>query len=290
MATKLHNQMSGADLHPNAIDGTTGTELTPASQNTYDGRYLRAIGGTITPVANSTTTLKVTKADGTTSVVTLDTTNTRLGIGTGAPLSNLHLTSGQDGTTFTSASMAFGFSTTRNVRKRYPRARCRSGRLAVVVVEQAAEPVAAAHRPVPHGCRERHRAPLRKALVRAGLVVVGGVLGQHAAQVRLAGDEQVVEALLARGADPARRVGVRVGGAIRRADNRHALRREEGVESRREFCIAVVDQVANRRPALLARPGAAARLLGNPGGGRVSRAAGEVAVSATSRIRASLGM
>lgn len=31
MATKLHNQMTGADLHPNAIDGTTGTELTAPS-------------------------------------------------------------------------------------------------------------------------------------------------------------------------------------------------------------------------------------------------------------------
>jgi len=31
VATKLHNQMTGADLHPNAIDGTTGTELTAPS-------------------------------------------------------------------------------------------------------------------------------------------------------------------------------------------------------------------------------------------------------------------
>jgi len=31
--------MTGADLHPNAIDGTTGTELTVASQNTYNSRY-----------------------------------------------------------------------------------------------------------------------------------------------------------------------------------------------------------------------------------------------------------
>ncbi len=44
--------MTGADLHPNAIDGTTGTELTVASQTTYDTRYVRTIGGTVTPTAN----------------------------------------------------------------------------------------------------------------------------------------------------------------------------------------------------------------------------------------------
>ncbi len=75
VATKLHNQMTGADLHPNAIDGTTGTELTPASQATYDGRYVRTIGGTVTPTVNGTATLRVTKQDGTTTVIAVDTTN-----------------------------------------------------------------------------------------------------------------------------------------------------------------------------------------------------------------------
>jgi hypothetical protein len=36
MATKLHSTLTGSDLHPNKIDGTTGTELTVASQNAYD--------------------------------------------------------------------------------------------------------------------------------------------------------------------------------------------------------------------------------------------------------------
>jgi hypothetical protein len=89
VATKLHNLMSGADLHPNAIDGTTGTELTVASQTTYDGRYVRTIGGTVTPTSNSTTTLKVTKADGTTQVFNVDTTNGRVGIGTISPKASL---------------------------------------------------------------------------------------------------------------------------------------------------------------------------------------------------------
>jgi len=89
VATKLHNQMTGADLHPNAIDGTTGTELTPSSQAAYDSRWLRTTGGTVTPTNNSTTTLKVTKADGTTQIFDIDTTNARVGVGTVAPTAKL---------------------------------------------------------------------------------------------------------------------------------------------------------------------------------------------------------
>jgi len=84
--------MTGPDLHPNAIDPTTGTELTVASQTTYDRRWLQTIGGTITPTSNSTTTLKVTKADGTTQVFDIDTTNARVGVGTNAPDATLKVT------------------------------------------------------------------------------------------------------------------------------------------------------------------------------------------------------
>jgi len=92
VATKLHNQMTGADLHPNAIDPTTGTELSVASQAAYDSRYARTTGATITPTSNSTTTLKVTKADGTTQVFDIDTTNARVGLGTTTPRSLLDVT------------------------------------------------------------------------------------------------------------------------------------------------------------------------------------------------------
>jgi len=83
VATKLHNQMTGADLHPNALDGTTGTELSVASQTTYDGRYARTIGATITPTANGATTFVVNRQDGTTAVLVVDTTNNRLQVGNG---------------------------------------------------------------------------------------------------------------------------------------------------------------------------------------------------------------
>jgi len=94
VATKQHNQMTGADLHPNKIDATTGTELTLPSQTTYDGRYARTTGATITPAANGATTVQVTKQDGTTSVFDVDTTNARVGITTSAPGYTLSLGQG----------------------------------------------------------------------------------------------------------------------------------------------------------------------------------------------------
>jgi len=120
--------MTGADLHPNAIDGTTGTELTAPSLTTLDGRWLKKTGGTITPTANGTATLQVFKQDGTTkhmvislarfagrfwrynwktlldktcrtsehmlSVLDIDTTNARVGITTSAPGYTLSLGQG----------------------------------------------------------------------------------------------------------------------------------------------------------------------------------------------------
>jgi len=91
LATKLHNQMTGADLHPDAIDGTTGTELSVASQGTYDTRYVRTIGGMITPTANGTATLRVTRQDGTTTVLAVDTTGNQVIVGTSSGGGNLQL-------------------------------------------------------------------------------------------------------------------------------------------------------------------------------------------------------
>ena len=72
--------MTGADLHPNAIDGTTGTELTVASQTTYDTRYLRTIGGTVTPTADSTSTFKVTNAANNASLLRIDSSGKTINI------------------------------------------------------------------------------------------------------------------------------------------------------------------------------------------------------------------
>ncbi len=69
-------------------------------------------GGTVTPTANSTTTLQVTKSDGTTSVFDVDTTNVRVGIGTTTPAAGLHLTGGDNQSGFLTAGLAMGFSNT----------------------------------------------------------------------------------------------------------------------------------------------------------------------------------
>jgi hypothetical protein len=52
-------------------------------------------GGIIAPAADSTTALKLTKADGTTAVLTVDTTNSRVGIGTSSPQQSLDVGTGK---------------------------------------------------------------------------------------------------------------------------------------------------------------------------------------------------
>ena len=58
-----------------------------------DGR-LSLTNGIINPTADSTTAIRFNKADGTTNVATIDTTNSRLGIGTTAPAYKLDVSSG----------------------------------------------------------------------------------------------------------------------------------------------------------------------------------------------------
>jgi hypothetical protein len=65
------------------------------------------------------------------------------------------------------------------------------------------------------------QALLPESLVRPSLVARGDVLGEHPAQGRLVGGEQVVEALGAGRPDPALREGVGGRRAARRAHDRH---------------------------------------------------------------------
>jgi hypothetical protein len=71
--------------------GTTETSYTEKMRIDKDGKL--KITGTIFPYADSTTAFQFFKADGTTAVATIDTTNTRLGIGV-TPLSKLHISDG----------------------------------------------------------------------------------------------------------------------------------------------------------------------------------------------------
>jgi hypothetical protein len=56
LATKQHSTLTGADLHPTKIDAITGTELTLGSQTTYDGRYVKRSGSSITVASGGNTT------------------------------------------------------------------------------------------------------------------------------------------------------------------------------------------------------------------------------------------
>jgi hypothetical protein len=99
---------------------------------------------------------------------------------------------------------------------------------------------------------------------------------KDALEVALIQDQKPVEALGGDGADEALGGCVRLRRAHWRLDDLDALAGEDGVEVAREFAIPVADQKAHRRRALSERPGELPGLLGNPGAGRVRRAAGQV--------------
>jgi len=61
----------------------------------------------------------------------------------------------------------------------------------------ATEDIPALNRPVARSTGQRDRAQLRQPLVRAPLVVEGGILPQHPQQVALVQEQQSVQALLA---------------------------------------------------------------------------------------------
>jgi hypothetical protein len=78
LTKELGSETSPLIVEDNEVVDTTGTLA-----------YTRQ-GLNIKPITNSTTTLRVTKADGTTQVLDVDTTNGRVGIGTAAPATNIH--------------------------------------------------------------------------------------------------------------------------------------------------------------------------------------------------------
>ena len=94
-------------------------------------------------------------------------------------------------------------------------------------------------------------------------------------------DQQPVEALGTDGADETLSERVRLRRLHRRLDDRDALAGEDNVEVACELAVAITDQEAKRRRTPLQRPRELARLLGNPGAGRIGRAAGQVNTSAS---------
>lgn len=71
---------------------TTGTGLfTTGGALSVTGNIIASV---IRPSANSTTAIQINKADGTTNVLNVDTTNSRIGIGTLVPLGKVHANMG----------------------------------------------------------------------------------------------------------------------------------------------------------------------------------------------------
>jgi hypothetical protein len=125
----------------------------------------------------------------------------------------------------------------------------------------------------------------REPTVRARAVVVSGVDAQYSLEVAAAEDEQPVETLAADGSHKALGVGVSLRCADRRVDHLDPFAAEHLVVAGAEFAVAVVDQ----EPGPLEEAGEAqvARLLGDPGAGRVGCAAGQVDASASSSMKKS---
>src|SRR5665213_3886337 len=93
-------------------------------------------------------------------------------------------------------------------------------------------------------------------------------------------DQQPVEAFGTDRADEALRDRVCLRRADRCPNDLDALAAEDSVEVACELAVAITDQEAKRRRTPLQRPRELARLLGNPGAGRIGRAADQVDTSA----------
>jgi hypothetical protein len=93
-------------------------------------------------------------------------------------------------------------------------------------------------------------------------------------EMSAADDQEPVETLVADGADESLRVGVRLRRLHRRVDDRDSFAAEQLVEGGGELAVAIVDQ--ETRPLEKVAEAEVARLLDDPGPGRVRRAPGEV--------------
>ena len=144
-----------------------------------------------------------------------------------------------------------------------------ASRGASIVMVQAAEDRDRAHRPLadPCGTRRRRGHRLAEALVRPRVVEVGDILAEHAREVALAEDEQVVQALTAHAAQEPLAGRIRARRAIGCAQDLTAAGRRDTRESGPELAVVVTDQVARA----LAERGGLAQLLGDSGIGRVAR-------------------
>src|SRR5829696_1693354 len=107
-------------------------------------------------------------------------------------------------------------------------------------------------------------------------VVVPEVAVEDAKEVAAAGEQEMVQAFSAYGADPALGDGVGVRGLDRGADDLGADRAPDVVEGSGELAVAVADQEPDDSGLLIKRDGQVAGLLGDPGAGGVGGDTSEV--------------
>src|ERR1035441_5171565 len=140
----------------------------------------------------------------------------------------------------------------------------------VVLVDDAAEGVATSDGLAADRChRTLDRLGELKAAVWPRLVVVADVFGEHLVEVSSGDDEEMVEALLADGADEALGVRVRTRRTHRRADALDADRGEDFVEAPRELGVAVADEEPESPSGIVHVRGEVPSCLGHPWAVRV---------------------
>ena len=106
------------------------------------------------------------------------------------------------------------------------------GGAAVIIVDDAAKDIAALDRASMLGLPVGYRGALVNALMRASNVVIAiGKLAQHPLQMGIIENEEMIEAFLSGGADPAFREGIRIRSPKGSGENVKALADEDGIES-----------------------------------------------------------
>jgi hypothetical protein len=152
-----------------------------------------------------------------------------------------------------------------------------SGRAAVIVMDNATKDIAALDRASVMGLAVGDGGALVNALMRASNVVIAvGELAHHPLQRGIIGDEEMIEAFLSGGTDPAFREGIRIRSPKGDGKNVEALADEDGIESIREFSIVVADEESQRGMGFVEVPQDLSGLSCDPGLGGVGGDASQV--------------
>jgi hypothetical protein len=149
----------------------------------------------------------------------------------------------------------------------------------MVITDYSAQDVLALNRANSTGRVTCDRRLLRQALVGAGGIVVVDVCNQDRPQMRLAENQNVVKAFLARATDPTLGDGVRIWRLKRHVNDVEPFGLENDVKVSRESAIVVVDQEPFVGSLFFECPHHLPGLLGNPPSVRMGRHARKIDAS-----------